>query len=254
MKSRIYEGMLRHRRVTPRHHEFQYKIAMPYLCLDEIPEIFANRWLWSANGVAPAQFRRSDFLGDPALPLKEEVQRRIFEETNASHSGPIYLLANLRYFGYVMNPIACYYCFNDDETRLEYIVAEVNNTPWNERHSYVLPGPEAGRWLKTSFDKEFHVSPFNPMAMRYHWRSNTPDRRLVLHMENAAQGQKVFDATLSMSAQPMTATNLNKLLFRYPFMTAKVGLAIYWQALRLFLKGVPVHTHPENHAIGARNE
>ena len=254
MKSRIYEGVIRHRRVSPIEHEFQYKVAMPYLCLDELPEIFSNTRFWSAKGSAPAQFRRSDFFGDPALPLTDEVRRRIREETGTSHSGPIYLLANLRYFGYVMNPIACYYCFNAEETRLEYVVAEVNNTPWNERYSYVLPGPEEGRWLKTEFDKQLHVSPFNPMAMRYHWRSNTPDRRLVLHMENTTDGESVFDATLSLAAQPMTSANLNKLLLRYPLMTAKVGLAIYWQALRLYLKGLPIHTHPKNHAIGAPNE
>lgn len=254
MKSRIYEGVLRHRRVAPRQHEFEYRVAMPYLCLDELPTLFAGRPLWSASGRALGEFRRSDFLGDPALPLADEVRRRIREETGAVHTGPIYLLANLRYFGIAMNPIACYYCFSDDEARLDYVVAEVNNTPWNERHSYVLRGPEAGAWLETSFDKQFHVSPFNPMAMRYHWRSNTPDRRLVLHMENSADGATVFDATLSLSARPMTAGNLNRILLRYPFMTAKVALAIYWQALRLYIKGVPVYTHPKNQVIGARNE
>lgn len=254
MKSRIYEGVLRHRRVAPRQHEFQYRVAMLYLCLDELPEVLAKPRWWSACGAALGEFRRSDFLGDPAMPLQDEVRRRIREETGAQHTGPIYLLANLRYYGYVMNPIACYYCFSDDESRLEFVVAEVNNTPWNERHSYVLPGPESGRWLKTAFDKAFHVSPFNPMAMRYHWRSNTPDRRLVLHMENSAQGERVFDATLSLSAQPVTTRNLNKILFRFPFMTAKVVLAIYWQALRLWLKGVPVYAHPGNHAIGVNNE
>jgi DUF1365 family protein len=246
--------MLRHRRVSPRKHEFQYKVAMPFICLDELPELFSNTPLWSFSRWAPAQFRRSDFLGDPALPLQDEVRRRIREETGTAQTGPIYLLANLRYFGYIINPIACYYCFNDDETRLEFVVAEVNNTPWDERHSYVLAGPNTGRWLKTMFDKQFHVSPFNPMAMQYHWRSNTPDRRLILHMENTEGAERVFDATLSLKAQPMSAKSLNWLLLRYPFMTAKVGLAIYWQALRLFLKGVPVHAHPGNDAIGARNE
>jgi DUF1365 family protein len=227
---------------------------MPYLCLDELPELFADKSFWSATGRALAEFRRSDFLGDPHLPLADEVRRRIREETGKEHSGPIYLLANLRYFGYVMNPIACYYCFSADESRLEHVVAEVNNTPWDERHSYVLPGPDAGQWLKTEFDKAFHVSPFNPMAMRYNWRSNTPGKRLVLHMENTDQGDKVFDATLSLSAQPMSAANLNKNLFRYPFMTIKVGFAIYWQALRLYLKGVPVHGHPKNQMLGESNE
>lgn len=222
---------------------------MPYLCLQELPELFADKRFWSATGRALAQFRRSDFLGDPAIPLETEVRRRIEEETGAIHTGPIYLLANLRYFGHIMNPIACYYCFNEDETKLEYLVAEVNNTPWDERHSYVLPGPQNNGWLKTSFEKAFHVSPFNPMAMRYHWRSNTPNRRLVLHMENSSKGEKVFEATLSMSAQPISAKNLNRLLVRHPFMTMKIGFAIYWQALRLYLKGTPLYQHPKNTTV-----
>lgn len=254
MRSRIYEGVVQHRRHTPRRHEFKYRVAMPYLCLDELPDLFEGRRLWSATGRALAEFRRSDFLGDPAVPLQDEVRRRIREETGAEHAGPIYLLANLRYFGYVMNPIACYYCFNPDETRLEYLVAEVNNTPWDERHSYVLAGPEAGDWLETSFDKRFHVSPFNPMAMRYHWRSNTPVKRLLLRMENRADGETVFDATLSLTARPMNAASLNGLLLRYPLMTARVALAIYWQALRLYIKGVPFYPHPKHAVTGAHNE
>jgi hypothetical protein len=224
---------------------------MPYICLDELPELFDGHLLWSARGRAPGQFRRSDFLGDPNLPLQDEVRRRIFEETGVNHEGPIYLLANLRYFGFNMNPIACYYCFSADESRLEFLVAEVNNTPWNERHSYVLPGPQQGKWLRTEFDKQLHVSPFNPMDMRYLWRSSTPDQRLVLHLANTEQGRKVFDASLSLSARPMTATNLNRTLWRYPLMTARIALAIYWQALRLFVKGVPLHSHPDTKPSGA---
>lgn len=254
MKSRLYEGIVRHRRVSPRAHEFQYRVAMPYLHLDELDEVFSQSRWWSGTGGALAQFRRSDFLGDPAVPLQDEVRRRIFEETAEQHTGPIYLLANMRYFGYSMNPIACYYCFNDDESQLEYLVAEVNNTPWDERHSYVLVAPQQGQWLKTAFDKTFHVSPFNPMCMRYHWRSNTPDKRLVVHMENRQDEERVFDATLSLREKPMTARSMNRLLLRYPFMTAKVGLGIYWQALRLYLKGMPVYSHPANRAIGASNE
>lgn len=254
MKSRLYEGLLRHRRVSPRRHEFRYKVFMPYICLDELPELFSGTPFWSATGSALGAYRRSDFLGDPALPLQDEVRRRVFEETGKKHEGPIYLLANLRYYGHIMNPIACYYCFNEDESQLEFLVAEVNNTPWDERHSYVLEGPDGKTWLRTQFDKAFHVSPFNPMGMRYHWRSNTPDRRLVLHMENSSGGDKVFDATLSLKAQPMTAASLNWALLRYPFMTIKVGLAIYWQALRLYFKGVPVYTHPDKQAIGATHE
>ena len=251
MKSRLYQGWVRHRRHQPREHSFSYRVFMPFICLDELPQLFTGNPLWSASGPALARFRRSDFLGDPNQPLADEVRRRIREETGAIHTGPIYLLANLRYFGFQMNPIACYYCYNPDETQLQYLVAEVNNTPWDERHSYVLTGPESGRWLHAEFDKAFHVSPFNPMDMRYHWRSNLPDKRLVLHLATEQGGNAIFDASLSLSGQPMTTAALNRHLLRYPFMTAKVALAIYWQALKLFIKGMPIYGHPRTKLTGA---
>ncbi|MHA7816522.1 MAG: DUF1365 domain-containing protein [Pseudohaliea sp.] len=244
MKSRLYTGLLRHRRHRPREHAFSYRVFMPYLCLDELPGLFDDMPLWSARRPAPGRFRREDFLGDPGESLADEVRRRIREETGQVHRGPIYLLANLRYFGIQMNPICCYYCYSEDEARLEYLVAEVTNTPWNERHSYVLCA-EGKERLSCDFDKALHVSPFNPMAQRYHWRSNTPGRRLGIHLANSEGGDLVFDATLALTAEPLTARNLNRMLLRYPFMTAKVAAAIYFEALKLFAKRVPFYPHPE---------
>jgi DUF1365 family protein len=155
------------------------------------------------------------------------------------------MLANLRYFGYLMNPIACYYCYGDEAgTQLDYLVAEVTNTPWNERHSYVLAAPEDGGWLRTRFAKDFHVSPFHPMDMEYHWHSNTPGEKLCLHLANSRDGERVFDATLSLQRHELTAASLRRFLWRYPMMTAKVAGAIYFEALRLWLKGNPYFPHP----------
>lgn len=246
MTSAIYTGTLRHRRHQPREHAFSYRVFMVYLRLDKIDEVLARSRLWGRNALAVARYRREDFLGDPARPLQDEVRRRIHEETGREHHGPIYLLANLRYFGLQINPIACYYCFGEDGETLEHLVAEVTNTPWGERHSYVLTPEGNERVLRQRFAKTFHVSPFNPMAMEYHWRSSRPGERLAIHLENHTRQGREFDATLALRAEPMTARTMRRILWRFPLMTMKVATAIYWQALKLFIKRVPLYPHPGN--------
>ncbi len=243
MKSAIYQGFLRHRRFLPRAHQFTYPVFMMYLDLDELERVTSLSPLWSCKALRPARFLRDDFLGDPSVPLKQAVCDRIYRETGIRHEGSVRLLANWRYFGFAINPIACYYCF-DKQDDLRFIVVEVTNTPWGERQSYVLECDPKQRFLRTRFQKQMHVSPFNPMDMMYRWCSNRPGDMLTLNLETEKEKRLHMDATLVLKRCEISAGSLNGILLRFPWMTGKVAFSIYWQALKLWIKRNPVYNHP----------
>ena len=254
LASAIYEGSVRHRRMHPTRHAFTFPLFMVYLDLAEFDAVFnMTRW-WSASRPAPARFRRSDYLGDPAIALHVAVRDRVEQELGIRPTGPVRMLTQLRSFGFCFNPVTFYYCMDASGQHLDVVVAEITNTPWGERHAYVLDRRSAdasGPVVRWRFRKEFHVSPFMPMDIDYDWAFTEPGDSLLVHMNlspiadpHQAPAHRAFDATLALTRHELTPARMRAQLIRFPFMTARTIARIHFEAIRLWLKRVPVHAHP----------
>ncbi|HUB04623.1 MAG TPA: DUF1365 domain-containing protein [Solirubrobacteraceae bacterium] len=231
----IYEGTIRHRRSHPR-REFQHRLALFYLDLDELPSLLGGRLVAARPGLL--RFRRRDYLGPDGVPLDQAVRDLVQARAGVRPPGPVRLLTQLRSFGHCFNPVSFYYCLDRTGERPEAVVAEVTNTPWRERHAYVLSGGEA------EFDKALHVSPFMGMDHRYAARAGTPGERLALHIESRRDGKLAFDATLALRRRELTGTSAARLVLRYPAANVRVLALIYGHAIGLKLAGAQVHRHP----------
>jgi DUF1365 family protein len=228
---------------------FQYRLFFMFLDLAELPKLFDIHPLWSFERCNLACFRRRDHFGDPKLPMNEAVAGLVEEQLGNRPTGPIRLLTHLRYFGHCFNPASFFYCYDASDTRVETIVVEIHNTPWGERYCYVLGAEQnehpINNWRRHQFAKSFHVSPFIDMNIHYDWRFRLPDESLKVHMIDYQGAEKLFDASLALQRREITRRSLTGVIMRYPVMTGKVISLIYWQALRLVLKKIPISTHPK---------
>ncbi|HEY1569145.1 MAG TPA: DUF1365 domain-containing protein [Solirubrobacteraceae bacterium] len=244
--SAIYSGTIRHRRLAPR-SEFIHRVSLAYVDLDELPSLLGGRLL--RRGPGTLRFRRRDYLGPAAVALEPAVRDRVAELSGHRPAGPVRLLTQLRSFGLCFNPVSFYYCFDRERERggeiLHSVLAEVTNTPWGERHSYLLSDRTAGSAvLRGRFDKELHVSPFMGMDHVYEARAGRPGPTLAVHIESRRDGELAFDATLALRREPLSRSGVARMTARHPLATARVLALIYGHALALKLRGAHVHPHP----------
>jgi hypothetical protein len=246
LASSLYIGQIGHFRLRPVQHHFTYSIYMAMIDLDEVDKIFNKPLFCSKSRFSLIQFRRNDYLGGESGSLADSVRQLVYQHCGIQTEGPIRMLTHLRYFGFTFNPVTFYYCYAKDGRRLQAIVADVTNTPWGERYSYVIPCPETmTEDVLHQCEKQFHVSPFMPLSQQYQWRTSAPGSGLRVTIENHDTLGQIFRADLNLKQRSFSYRQLVLLLIRFPFMTVKVVLAIYWQAFRLWLKRVPYVPHPK---------
>lgn len=236
--SRLLVGNVRHRRFTPVEHALEYGLFMPCLDLDEIDLLEQQVWGFGRRWWHWARFKRSDYLGDGSL--KSAVFEKVFDLSGERLTGRVEAVIHLRYFGIYFSPVNFYYVY-DDNNQWRYLLAEVSNTPWNQRHYYLLNADDESTW---HHQKAFHVSPFNPIDQQYQWKLKPLKQRLSIHLE-CHRDIKEFDATLKMSKHPFNSKVLLKQLIATPIMAVKVTIGIYWHALKLWIKKAPFYSHPK---------
>lgn len=260
MHSCIYEGTVSHCRFEPVEHRFNYRLFMLFLDLSELPTLVGKSSGAYARSestrplISGSKFSLSSFLSSDHLigvdALDSQVRELVLKESGQRPSGPIRLLTQLRYFGYYFSPLNLFYVYSQDGSRVDSVVAEVNNTPWGERHLYLLwQGNQKvdgcnGNRLSFEHPKQMHVSPFMDMDMNYRWRLNDPQERLSVCLENYRDDRRLFAASMNFNRRELTTANLRWMTLRYPLMTVQIIAAIHYQALKLWLKKCPVYLHP----------
>ena len=242
----IYEGYIRHRRFTPFKNFFKYPIFMVYFDISKIEQLFKKKSIiFNINKPSIVSFYRTDYHKSNIKCLDKAVRDTLKNKYKFIAKGPIRILTHLRYFGYCFNPVSFYYCFDKEDKQVESVMAEVTNTPWNERYTYFISDFDSKNNLKSTMEKKFHVSPFWDMEHIYDWVFTIPNQKIAVNMKNYKNNTKVFDATLKLIRKKLSLKNLLVQIMKFPFITIKVFLRIHWQAFRLWLKGATFYTHPK---------
>ena len=243
-ESKIYLGNIVHRRFSPKKHSFNYTLYMLALDVSEVENAKTGVGLFGFSWFHPLRFVEKDYLRSEPYGLKQRITNKVMQLNGHSDINRIVMLVQVRCFGIYFSPANFYFCYDKDD-RCTQMLAEVSNTPWNERHYYLVDLLDKAKQVN---EKVFQVSPFMDLDMSYYWQVRAPNKesnQLVINIENKRTNKlngkvdKLFDVNLNMEKKSLSQRNLLRVWCQLPMMTIKVVSGIYWQALKLFVKRIP---------------
>lgn len=242
LNSAFYTGTVFHKRLTPKEHQFQYPLYMSYIDLDEINHLNQQYWWFSSRKLSPLQLKIDDYFREKpnCINIKENDQGEYLKQTAIAIAATlgakigsinrVCMLAQLRCLGIYFSPVNFFFLYENNEAK--YLLAEVSNTPWNKKHCYLIDLSSQKPCKKT-----FHVSPFMNLDMDYHWQIKPPVENTSIRIENW-KNKQLFIALFTAKRRDIRTSTLRYVFFRWPIVTLFILAKIYWQALKLYLKGI----------------
>jgi len=242
----LYAGRVMHQRIKPVAHRFAYDVFSLMIDLDRLDEADRLSAVFSVNRRNLLSFYEEDHTDDTSIPLRHYADALLSEAGLSVRPARILLVCYPRILGLVFNPLAVYYAYGDSGAPIAMIY-EVRNT-FGERHTYVCPiGPDelSDAGVRQQCDKVFHVSPFIPMAMRYHFRMVPPGEEIRWRILETDADGPLLAATFSGTRIPLKTGRILRLVGRIPHLTIKIVAGIHWEALKLWVKGARYISRPQ---------
>jgi DUF1365 family protein len=239
--SALYTGLVTHRRARPVAHALRYRVFMLLLDLDEAPALARGlRWFgFDRRGLL--SFRQADHGEGTPGGLRGWVDTQL-RAGGIEAGGAIRVLCMPRVLGFAFNPLTVFFCYAVDG-KIAATLYEVNNT-FGQRHAYLLPAHGRQDMIAQECDKDFHVSPFMDMAMRYRFRICPPHEDVSIGIQVLDDRGVVLAASFSGARHALTDRAMLREVLAMPLQGAKVLGGIHWEALKLWLKGLKLRPAP----------
>jgi uncharacterized protein len=236
----IYVGSVVHKRLRPKPHALKYAVFALLVDVDAIGATCARLKCLAHNTTGLFSLHDRDHGAGDGTPIAEIARDGLRAAGRPVDGRRILLLTYPRVLGYVFNPLSVFFVYAPDGT-LESLIYEVSNT-FGERKSYVLAAGhrQQGGVHAQSCAKEMYVSPFTDGSGRYGFRITDPDKTTVVAVLYSDGDGALLKTHFRADRRPLTDAALMRLAFRFPALGFKVMAAIHYEALKLWLKGVPL--------------